>query len=92
LETIKHYNITIRGRVQGVGYRYFALKTAHSTGIKGYVKNNQDGTVFIEAEGEEIKLNQFVAQCKTGPGWAFVDKVEVNEFPVRGYEDFKIKH
>jgi len=90
--SINNYHITVSGRVQGVGYRYFALKTALSLGVKGYVKNQVDGNVFIEAEGDESNLKLFIDQCKKGPGWAYVDKVEVTEFPLRGYHEFNIKH
>jgi len=92
LAKILHYDIIIKGRVQGVGYRYFALRTAQNLGLKGYVKNNPDGSVLIVAEGEEVLLKKFVAHCKTGPGWAYVDKVKVTEFPVQGYDEFCIKH
>lgn len=92
MATILHYDITIKGRVQGVGYRYFALRTAQSLGLKGYVKNNPDGSVFIEAEGDENILKKFVSHCKTGPGWAYVDQVNVAEFPIQGYAEFSIRH
>jgi len=48
----KHVNITVKGRVQGVGFRYSAMEAAEELGIKGFVRNMPDGSVYIEAEGE----------------------------------------
>ena len=86
------YHISVHGRVQGVGFRYWAQKTADSIGVKGFVKNMVDGSVFIEAEGTEIELSKFVSRCKVGPGWSHVERVEVEEFPTRGYDKFRIKY
>ncbi len=82
----------VKGRVQGVGYRAFALKTATLLGIYGYVKNRPDGLVQIEAEGSESSLIQFIKMCENGPGWAYVEKVEFNEFPVQGFKEFIVKY
>lgn len=87
-----NYNITVKGRVQGVGYRAFAYKVAKGLRLSGYVKNRLDGTVQIEAEGDKEALDKFVILCKNGPGWAFVDKINLYESPVLGYQEFKIKY
>ncbi len=83
--------LQISGRVQGVGFRYYTQKKVDELGIKGYAKNRPDGSVFIEAEGEEETLEAFVFWCEEGPAWARVSKVEKQEIPPQGYQQFEIK-
>jgi len=92
LKKFVNYHITVSGRVQGVGYRAFTVKTARSLGISGFAKNNVDGTVFIEAEGEEITISKFLKLCELGPGWANVERVSCTEYPVMGHQGFHIKY
>ena len=73
----KHFNITIHGRVQGVGFRRAARDHAHYWNIKGFVKNTSDGLVYIEAEGDENSLSQFIQWCHQGPPFARVKEVDV---------------
>ena len=56
----RHFNIVIWGKVQGVGFREGIKKKATEFRIRGYVKNLPNGTVFIEAEGEEEQLNKLI--------------------------------
>lgn len=88
----KAVEITVRGRVQGVGYRYFALRTARALGIRGFVRNEPDGkSVFIYAEGSPSAVEQFLEKIKEGPPAAIVENVEVTEVtPVEEWEDFRI--
>ena len=67
------------------------MKRATKYGVKGFVRNEQDGTVYIEAEGEEENLDQFLNWCHKGPGWARVDDVEVNSSNPENYNDFTIR-
>ncbi len=83
--------IQVFGRVQGVGFRYYTKKKAQELGIKGYVQNRPDGSVKIEAEGEDQKLEAFLHWCRQGPSWARVQEVKSAELPPAGYEDFRIK-
>lgn len=87
-----NFHITVFGRVQGVGYRAFVLRSAKSLSISGYVKNNTDGSVFIEAEGEEIELQKFIAICKSGPGWAHIESLNYTEYPVQDHTSFRVKY
>ncbi len=80
----------IYGIVQGVGFRYFVFKLAKELNIKGYVKNLEDGTVEVFAEGEEDKLNYLIEKCKIGPSLAKVEKVEIKEEEIKNFKDFKI--
>ena len=83
--------LQIYGRVQGVGFRYYAQKKAQELQISGYVKNRPDGSVYIEAEGNSDQLKSFVLWCETGPAWARVSKVEKQPVPMQGYQGFEIR-
>jgi acylphosphatase len=87
----KHFDITVFGKVQNVGFRFYTNKRAQEIGLSGYVKNLQNGSVYIEAEGDEKDLETFLDFIKRGPQWARVDKVDAHESPVMGYEEFRIK-
>jgi acylphosphatase len=87
---MKHLNILIRGWVQGVGFRYSALKAARSFNINGFVRNESDGSVYIEAEGEEANLEMFLNWCRKGPPFGRVDEVTQTESGLRGFEEFRI--
>lgn len=68
----------ISGRVQGVGFRFSTKQLADELNIKGIVRNEPDGTVYVEATGEEEKLNQFIEALRKGPSPAAeVEKVVV---------------
>lgn len=74
---IKEVFIKIHGRVQGVGFRWFAVHTAKTIGgISGWVHNESDGTVEIMMQGEEAKIDQMILACHQGPSLARVDRVE----------------
>jgi acylphosphatase len=87
----KHVNIRVFGSVQNVGFRYATLQAANRIGVTGYVRNEPDRSVFIEAEGTEHNLTAFQLWCQKGPSWARVTRMEVQEAPVVGYERFEIK-
>ena len=86
----KHYNISVAGRVQGVFFRASTKTSADHLNIHGFVKNMPDGSVYIEAEGEEADLKQFVEWCSQGPKAAKVDKCEVVEGGMKNFTQFKI--
>lgn len=89
---MKTYQIIVKGRVQGVGYRAFAQKYALEMGITGNVKNTSSGCVYIEATADEQTLHRFLEKCKKGPVWASVDDVESNEIPLEKFTSFRITH
>jgi acylphosphatase len=64
---ILQYEITVTGRVQGVGYRYFAVQKANEMGITGWVKNSVDGGVIIVAQGIEEEIKTFIDYLYIGP-------------------------
>ncbi len=88
---IKHYNIIVQGRVQGVSYRYSAFQKAQDMNILGFVKNLPNKSVEIEAEGEEETLDQFYLWCKEGPTRARVDKINLSETELVPYNRFEIR-
>ena len=87
-----HKNITVKGIVQGVGFRFSAQRTAKIYGIKGYVKNLPDGHVYIEAEGEADRVKDFIAWCWEGPSHAYVTDVNIENGEIRDYKYFDIKY
>jgi len=85
-------HIVVYGVVQGVGFRYFALRTANRFGVKGYVRNRFDGSVEAHAEGEEAALAAFLDDMKIGPRSGHVSKVDINWVEYQGkYTEFRIE-
>ena len=87
----KHVKITVAGRVQGVFYRASTKSKADELGIKGIVRNERDGSVYIEAEAEEELLEKFVAWCRQGPAQAKVEQVEITLIRFTGFKSFEIQ-
>ena len=85
---VKHLNIKVYGRVQGVFFRAHAIEVAIGLGIKGITRNEKDGSVYIEAEGEEDKLKKFIDWCYTGPPRASVERVTTEEADVKNYLNY----
>ena len=88
---MKHFRILVSGRVQGVGFRYHAKQTALKFNISGYVSNQVDGSVLIEAEGKDLNIKYFVEWCQKGPDWARVDTTSVSEYPLSNFKGFSIR-
>ena len=83
--------MTIHGDVHGVGFRDAAYWVARKSQIAGFVMNEPDGTVYIEAEGEEDALEGFLEWCKQGPITAKVDAVDIVWSEPRGkFTGFRI--
>ena len=88
---LKSIKINIYGKVQGVGFRYNTLQKANEMGLKGFVKNRIDGSVYIEVDGEPEVLDEFIIWCKNGPPRSQVDHVIVVEIPFNNYKCFGVK-
>ncbi len=84
------YKLTIKGRVQGVAFRKYTKRQADKIGLKGFVKNQPDGSVYVEAEGSEEALDQFLLWCYEGSPLARVDHVEVKKGAFNNFADFVI--
>jgi acylphosphatase len=82
----------VRGRVQGVGFRWFVEREAHILGIAGWVRNNHDGSVEVLAQGTRDQLSGLHGRLREGPRAARVDAVDVSEAsPVPGLSAFRIE-
>ena len=87
---MKHLDIRVIGKVQGVFYRDTSKAVADQLGVKGILKNENDGTVSIEAEGDDFSLELFVEFCHKGSDRAEVERVEVSESEVKHYRNFEV--
>ena len=87
---MKHINVTVTGRVQGVYFRAATQETAEFLGITGFVKNQTDGSVYLEAEGKEKTLKEFCQWLNSGPPAARVDKLDILVGEVQHLKDFII--
>ena len=82
----------VRGRVQGVGFRWFVEREAHFLQIAGWVRNNPEGTVEVLAHGTRDQLAGLHSRLREGPRAARVDEVQVSEAePVPGLTSFQVR-
>ncbi len=86
----RHY--LVRGRVQGVGYRYFVEHSAGLTGVSGWARNLDDGRVEVYAAGTPDQISQFEGLLWKGPRWAEVRGVDVQEAALEASAGFQIRH
>lgn len=86
----KHLNIKVTGKVQGVFYRASTKAVADQLGIRGFVKNEQDGSVYIEAEGDASFMESFLEWCHEGPDRSRVEQVESTEGELKNYRNFEV--
>ena len=84
----KHVKIRIHGKVQGVYYRATAVDKAKLFGVAGFTRNEADGTVYIEAEGDEESIRRFIEWCHIGSTRSVVEKVLIEEGDLKHYENF----
>lgn len=87
---VKHLDIKVQGRVQGVFYRAATKEKAEELNLRGLVRNELDDSVYIEVEGEEENLNQFVDWCKSGPDHAEVQNLDIKEGEIKNFSKFEI--
>jgi acylphosphatase len=86
-----HLNIVIKGKVQGVFFRDYTSRKANELGIKGFVKNRIDGSVYIEAEGDKKILEGFISWCHQGSPRSHVEQVESEPAALVHFSSFKIE-
>lgn len=85
-------HIIVAGRVQGVAFRYYARNIANSIGVKGWIKNLDNGDVEIMLEGKREAVNQMINWCKKGPGLAIVEDIKISLLPyVAEFNEFNIR-
>ena len=84
-------HLFVQGRVQGVFYRAKTQKKAKALGLTGWVKNCDDGSVEIQAEGNKAKLEELIEWCHRGPALASVSNVDLSWVEAEGLSDFDIR-
>ena len=90
--TIVARRFIVRGRVQGVGFRWFVEREAHILGIAGWVRNNADSSVEVLAQGSKEQLAELRSRLRQGPRAARVDDVEESESrPISEMNTFRIE-
>lgn len=81
----------VYGKVQNVGFRFYTHKKAIAYQIKGFVRNEVNGSVYIEAEGKILNMQAFESWCKQGPDWARVNDFKSTDTPIMDFTEFQIK-
>lgn len=89
---MKHFNITVKGRVQGVFYRATAKEKADQWNLTGFARNEPGGSVYMEVEGEGEGLKQFLRWIHEGPEMANVNNVTLERGELQNYKEFRIVH
>ncbi len=87
---MKTLRIYISGTVQGVSFRKHIEEQANKIGVRGFVRNKEDGRVEVLIEGTEDKINKMLEICKAGTLHTKVRDIEVNEIKYQGFEGFRI--
>lgn len=87
----RHYKITVKGKVQGVAYRFSTHSKALKLGLTGFVKNLHNGDVYIEVEGTEETINKLIDWCYTGSPRSKVTEVGAVEGELKDFRNFEIK-
>jgi acylphosphatase len=90
-QNIKHYTLRVRGHVQGVFYRASTAEKARELHLSGFVRNEKDGSVYIEAEGQEHNLLTFIEWARRGPARASVTSCDVSEGELKHFLQFEIQ-
>ena len=87
----KGVRVTVLGQVQRVGFRYTTVERAHELGVFGWVRNEDDGTVVVQAEGPAEAVDALAEWLGEGPPGAEVDELDVDPGKVEGHEQFAIR-
>ncbi|MBT3386094.1 MAG: acylphosphatase [Prolixibacteraceae bacterium] len=87
------YEIKVTGRVQGVGFRYYALQKAKEFGLNGWVKNTVDRGVLILVQGDETEIETFIDYLRIGPTRSRVNKISKYKMEVLSdFDNFSVKY
>ncbi len=87
----KSVKLIVKGSVQGVFYRQFCKENADKLGVKGFIRNLEDGNVEVVLEGDNDEVDMMVKLCKQGPKYSQIRNVEVEEKKWGGdFDGFKI--
>ena len=88
----ERWRFLVEGTVQGVGFRQACRRRALELGLSGWVRNLDDGRVEVQAEGEQLPLNELRLWCEQGPSGARVRLVRPSQMPITGADWFEIRH
>jgi len=88
----KAFFARVSGRVQGVGFRYSAIREAQRLRLNGWVRNADNGDVETWAEGPQEALDLYLAWLQRGPSYARVDSVDKTDVAPRGYKGFAVEY
>lgn len=91
-EEARCVSISVKGRVQGVAFRHHTQNQARKYNISGFVKNMPDGSVYIEACGEENHMELFISWCRKGPVMARVTQIHMQEIPMQDFDGFRVRY
>ncbi len=87
------YKIIIQGRVQGVGYRWFAMQMAQKFNVNGHVSNLINGDVEVFVQGDDPSVQEFISQLRQGPSFSQVTNLIINDANFdQDLNQFKVKH
>ncbi len=89
---MKTYRISIKGIVQGVGFRVFTKNIADVMNIEGYVKNESDGSVSALANLNDDEREKFLKELRVGPPSSKVESIDIEEIASQPFESFDIRH
>ncbi len=90
--SVQAFNARVLGRVLGVGFRYSALIEAKRLGLTGWVRNDDDGSVEVHAEGDPANLSLFASWLDSGPPGAYVERVDLHPTqPMGCFNDFSVE-
>ena len=92
MTTEQRLDLIVSGKVQGVGFRYSLKLKAESLDIKGYVRNQRDGSVFVAVQGEVEAIEELVKWCYLGPPASVVNRVEKIHRTIEGLSEFSIQY
>lgn len=93
VENAVRKEITVTGRVQGVGFRFFTQQTAISLKITGWVKNQSDGSVIMEVQGTPQQLDNLITRLKQGNGYSKVVQMKIEDLEVeKGENKFGVRY
>jgi acylphosphatase len=84
--------VKVTGRVQGVAFRWYAVQEAERLGVRGWVRNEPDGSVAAHLEGDDESVDAMVDWCHRGPSYASVRHVAVTEAQPTGAAAFDIRY
>ena len=86
-------SLIVKGKVQGVSFRWFTVRAGRELGLNGYAKNRADGTVEVQAVGRKVDCDSLIDQVKQGPAMSQVDDVKISWLDyTEKFVDFEIRY